>query len=122
MKTLPVCDKCKQTVSLNEGMLSVFYKEVQGHEEKVKLYEQKHTEKSGIQITSLKSLLEYPDAVKWHWGHPKCMPDSMYEIEISRFDNVDKALDWTLHLMEKDWFASTNWRETVERFYDLPNA
>lgn len=59
----------------------------------------------------------------WLWSHGKCRRRrNLYQIDAERFDTLGKALDWTLHLSEKMWFRLSDWRETVKRFYDVPNA
>lgn len=64
-----------------------------------------------------------PDIEKWLWSHARCSPDAnVVWIEAERFDTLGKMFDHTLHLAEKLWYQATNWRETVLRFYDLPDA
>lgn len=43
--------------------------------------------------------------------HTEVFPESGYFFETSRIDTIPKALDWTLHLLEKGWLQHTNWDE-----------
>jgi hypothetical protein len=112
-KKWPPCDVCGQAVRLSEGMLGVDKAELERFETKNAKWEQEHPG----DIIKYEEIMTSPESVKWHWGHVRCIPDTMYEIEANSFGTVSKALGWTLHLMEKDWVSNTNWNETVRRFH-----
>ena len=64
-----------------------------------------------------------PQSAKWQWGHQACIPDDGgYSINADRFDSLGKALDFTLHMMEKTWFQYTDWTALVRRVHDVPDA
>ena len=62
------------------------------------------------------------DAIQWHWGHEKCLPESRYVVIAKKFDNVSQLVDWTYQLLNDALVTKTNWRETIRRFYQLPAA
>lgn len=41
--------------------------------------------------------------------HAGKFPEGGYYFETSRIDTHAKALDWTLHLLEKGWLQNTDW-------------
>lgn len=43
-----------------------------------------------------------------------------YQIEEERISTVSEALEWTLHLAQKNWFLNTNWQETLYRIFKFP--
>ena len=43
--------------------------------------------------------------------HAQKFPETGYFFEAKRINTRAKALDWTLHLLEKGWLQNTNWNE-----------
>lgn len=66
-------------------------------------------------ISNGEGLLYVPDSSRDRWCivHDSCDPtpdDHVYEIPVERIREDVEAIDWTYHLLEKNWFASTGWR------------
>lgn len=120
----PVCMICGQTVSTKEGGLTLYSEELEAFQEAESAWEKAHPSKvEGLgTIIDVSGISAFPDLVRWNYGHSNCIPQGMYWIDYSRFDTVSKALDWTLHLMEKNWISSTNWDETVRLHHKLTDA
>lgn len=59
------------------------------------------------------SLKALPTAARWFAFHRKCDPDiencASYWIEIGRIRTAYAAIEWTIHLNEKNWHAHTDW-------------
>ncbi len=87
------------------------------------LWEQEHDTGERLRTFVLNQLATMPRPVPWVWSHAACALDTNdYEIDADRFDSIGKVLDWTLHLLDKPWFAGVAWMEVVRRFYHLPDA
>ncbi len=89
MKTWPVCDECGGEVIPPDGYLAV----------------------DGDTILDRSGELHH-----WVWGHSGCTPNG-YAIEASRIDSMEKALDWTMHLWSKRWFANTDWHHALQKLF-----
>lgn len=64
-----------------------------------------------IRAETLAHFLASPD-IGWHCYHRRCDPDperTTYWIGSDRLTTIEELLDWTAHLMEKDWIGCTNW-------------
>lgn len=61
-------------------------------------------------------LLDWPAPVSWEAYHWACDPDieaGTYWIEVDRIATYADVLDWTAHLMEKNWFNETDWSDLL---------
>lgn len=117
----PVCQYCGKSVSTAQGVLVVYGHEISEYEKLFKEWGKSYPRtETGSRLITSRELADLPHMVDWHWGHSDCVQDGvMYEITYDRFDNVEKVLNWTLHLMEKNWLEHTRWREAVLAHYQL---
>ena len=46
-------------------------------------------------------------------GDNEPLDNAAYAIELNRADTWQKLMDWTIHLMEKNWFPYTNWSQIM---------
>jgi len=124
VKRWPLCQVCGKPVSTEQGILTIYNKELHQYEEQHKEWEKRHPrdEDGLLGILTTVDLAEFPRLVDWHWGHARCLSEGMYEISYDRFDTVAKALSWTLHLMEKDWFGFHRWEAAVRAHHKVPSA
>jgi hypothetical protein len=105
---------CGQEVEMKDGILSISFKEIRDIQEREAAWKKAHPGP----VLEVREVLAFPSRVQWTWHHCKCsVKGSSYEIEGKRFDTVEKALHWTIHLMGKNWFQFTNWRSVIARFY-----
>ncbi len=122
-KQWPPCEACGEAVTTEGGFLVIRKEEMDKYEADLAHWEQEHPkDPDGSRLLSSSDLLDHPSHVHWHWGHVGCMPEGMYGIEAVSIDSVAKALDWTLHLMQKAWFPYTDWRDSVRRLHVVPSA
>ena len=123
VKKWPPCQICGKNVTTAKGVITIYREDIHQYEKLYSEWETKHPkDKNGSRVLSSADLSELPHFVSWHWGHSKCLKDGMYEITYDRFDTTGKALSWTVHMMEKNWLSSTNWRTMVHAHYKLPDA
>ena len=123
---LPPCDLCGRAVPIVQGRLLLKEDDVNRYwtqqleiETSRDLPEATREPAKGPE-SHAKQLSLGPDAIRWHWGHEHCLPDSRYVIVAGRFETSDQLLDWTYQLLNDALVARTNWRETVRRFYHIP--
>jgi hypothetical protein len=119
----PLCDKCGGAVTTGEGVIAIGNADLLGAMESWRAWEKVHGE-----IVSLDELLAGPEPVRWQWGHDRCISsedsytEDSYTIDPGRFDSLGKALDQTLHMMEKTWLQYTDWISFVRRVHHVPNG
>ena len=105
-KGWPPCDRCGKPVNRRSGVLSI---------------EPPEPSETRSGPVELRDLARQELCREWLWSHGRCRPRrNLYWIEAEQFDTLDKVLDWTLHLAEKNWYQATNWQGTVRRFYNVP--
>ncbi len=111
---LPNCEVCGKSVAEKEGILSISFRDVREVQEGEREWRKVHPGP----ILTPKDLMSLPSSVRWVWHHASCSIDgASYEIEGESLDTHEKALHWTIHLMEKKWFHFTDWRGVIEKFY-----
>ncbi len=123
---LPPCDLCGRAVPIDQGRLLLKEDDVNRYwtqqlemENSRNLLDETQEPVVGPESNAKQRSLG-PDAIRWHWGHEHCLPDSRYVIIAGRFENSDQLLDWTYQLLNDALVVRTNWRETVRRFYHIP--
>jgi len=118
-----VC-QCGGIVSGATGQLSLDTRLAADRLRGVELWRAEHRSSPDLpEIMSHSALVSMPVPAEWCWSHDDCAPArNDYEIEASRLDDVGKVLDWTLHLMTKNWFDAIAWEHAVRRLYNLPMA
>ena len=108
------CDVCGKSVELKDGVLSVSLRSAREVQDKEEKWKRTHPGP----ILTVGDVIAFPPSVSWIWHHISCeVEDSSYEIEGDRLDTHEKALHWTLHLMDKNWFRFTDWHSVIERFF-----
>ena len=97
-----------------DAALFISFKDIQETQDRVTAWRAKHTEP----ILSAGDIMTFPDRLPWKWAHYGCDDSTgVYQIEGDRFNSLQKAIAWTLHLMTKNWFEFTDWASTVRRFF-----
>jgi hypothetical protein len=120
-----LCDGCGEPATPRESVLAVDYDAINDYEEvKARWKAQHEPDDQRYRVITAAQLMEYPHAVRWWWGHVRCVPfNRYYDIDAERMQTLDELMSWTLHLMgtKSAWFRHTNWEVTVRRLYALPN-
>ena len=108
------CDVCGEAIELKAGYLTVSYVEIDAHRKALQQWKDEHPG----HIHTADELLEIPDSVKWKALHQGCDPEpesNDYWIPLDDCRTDSDLLDWTLHLIRKNWFQTTDWPETVQK-------
>lgn len=108
------CDKC-QDLTGEDGFIILTGEEMNQallcQEAQIASDVATHNE-GGFRALSLIDLMSTPRSGEWTSlckKHSLELPDSGYYFSIDRIQSYADALDWTLHLSEKNWFQFTNW-------------
>jgi hypothetical protein len=114
MELLWDCRECEKIV--NDGWLSLPSVEFHKALDAVSAYEKFGTKNGGSYTVA--ELMKLPDGGSWSVICRECYTEDMegiadYDIALDRIGSYKDALDWTFHLMEKNWFPYTNWEETL---------
>ncbi|WP_328449898.1 hypothetical protein OG780_19415 [Streptomyces sp. NBC_00386] len=116
-----ICDTCKKPIEGASGYLWVDNDKVNTALADAAKWNRKHTipegePLAGGQLFSGADLFDYPEAIQWQAHHHACDPNqdaNAYSIQANRIDTWAELLDWTAHLMEKDWLNHTDWDELL---------
>lgn len=112
-EVLWVCVACKGLVADGEGYLHINYREIASVEQQQAEWDRANP---GPSFTGT-ALMSMPEPACWVVHHTRCDPDidSMdYVIEVERARTAAQLLSWTVHLMDKVWLSSTDWKRVVE--------
>jgi len=63
-------------------------------------------------------LLDHPEQPGWGVHHSKCDPNresGEYWFGVDRCRSYPELIDWTAHLLEKNWFTDTDWPEFLRQ-------
>lgn len=111
-----VCQACGRRVLDDDGYLWAHTGEVNTVQQAARAWEEKHTEPDGSMLVGFKTLLAYPEPACWQTHHEQCDPvpgESHYRIPADKLRTRADLLDWTAHVMEKDWLRRTDWRDVL---------
>lgn len=116
------CDVCKEPVKNGTGYIEADTRTAQAYGRAYVDFEAKEHEKAkasgGWPRVDLEALWDLPDPGAWHVYHRACDPEpdySGYWFAIERCRTQTQLLDWTAHLMEKNWLAWTTWDLFIRR-------
>lgn len=125
-----ICDSCEKDVSgSKQAVIHVPYKDAMKArtEYDEKIWESVDQRKRGEfpKALNLSELLEsLPFEAHWEIHCDECNPhpdddggwcDGCYWIGLERCSTTERLLDWTAHLMGKDWFSATDWNDFIYR-------
>lgn len=107
------CVGCRQPIRDGSGYLTVDHNEIDA----VRAAQAEWKDQHGDGLVNMDELLAYPEAARWRPWHAACDPDPdawrSYTIEIHRLRSLAEIIDWTAHLMEKEWLIDTNWDQVL---------
>lgn len=118
-----VCATCATPVADGTGYLHVDYRDIAA----VQRHEQDCWQPSGpaARVLDLSKVLEGPGPATWRVHHRACDPNpdsNDYWFDVARARTLPQLIDWTAHLLEKDWLPYTNWSLLLRRCAPGVNA
>lgn len=101
------CDTCGRTLTGLDGVIAV------NTAEAYRLTRQAKARENPLAPLDLSQ----PVAEPAHWRAlcDACNPGEGYWFGAYEADTPGELLDWTLHLMSKEWFEYTDWAEFIKR-------
>jgi hypothetical protein len=116
-----LCNVCGQPIKAKTGYLTADWgRALQQYWDAKKRDRQRwnETEARGERFVAfnVSELLDAPGPVSWQALHRDCDPDPErddYWFGVERADTLAKVMNWTAHLMEKNWLPETNWRHLL---------
>lgn len=106
------CAECGQTVRSDDGYLCVDQNAALREHWAAQARKASRDSWERIDLSNL------PDVIHWQVLHRACDPNvdrSDYWIAVERCATAWQLLDWTAHLMEKNWVHQTDWSALIRR-------
>ena len=110
----PECEVCGKAASTKDGYLRITWADINALSRMV------HDEHKRVsRAVKLEHIVGREERPYWQWGHMACLEGDDYWIAADRIDTLEKAMAWTLHLLEKGWFPASDWERAIRRLYDV---
>ncbi|MGW2183645.1 hypothetical protein ACWCXX_37630 [Streptomyces sp. NPDC001732] len=109
-----VCQGCGHRISDDAGYLWAHTAEVNAVQREWKAQHARAADRA--LAMDLVDLLEGPDQARWQATHVGCDPErggSHYRVAAGKLRTRADLLDWTAHLMEKNWLPATDWHDLL---------
>jgi hypothetical protein len=108
-----ICEICRFPIEGDAGAIYVTFTDVNAARARERQERGGAVAVSSIDIVDL--LLE-PGPIHWrtgHYAHPEMHEADSYEIDASRIATWTALAHWTAHMMEKNWFALSDWDDLL---------
>ena len=108
-----ICETCGFPVAGDSGSIYVRLAEVRDTHAADREWHETHPADAAVDIVEL---LTMPGDIHWRTGHDACRADrdeGCYEIDSDRIATWPALARWTAHLMEKNWFALSDWDDLL---------
>lgn len=104
-----ICDSCSRPVANGDGSVFIWFVDL--HDRRRQLAEWERIHGGDSSAVDLADLLTHPDDVQWRIRHYDCEPDDSdgYHIDVEHVRTWRGLVEWTSHLMEKNWLQETTW-------------
>lgn len=113
MDLIAICDRCRKPVEGSDGYIHVSYREIDRQRRERRHFERVARKR---QVLSLVDLDEFPAQARWQVHHDRCDPNrahGCYWFGVERCRTWPQLIEWTAHLMQKDWFCETDWEQVL---------
>jgi hypothetical protein len=107
-----ICGICIFPIGDGTGWLRVTFADIHKHREQRAEYDAYRRDSGEPATLSMLEMLIGPEPIHWRAYHAKCEPEAdqdAYQIDSERICTWRQLAHWTAHLMEKNWFADTDW-------------
>lgn len=104
-----LCGACGFPVADDAGSVYMRFPDLHAHQRQMEDWRRIYGDGSGG--LSLDEVFAHPANVSWLIHHYACEPDeaASYQIGVEQVRTWRQLVEWTSHLMEKNWLAETNW-------------
>lgn len=112
------CSTCGQKISNGAGRLYFHPDETYDYRERVSDW---HSMRKNPHVMTASDFTTYPSSPQWRGVHHQCKPQTAeqygyaYDIDVERICTLADVLEWTAHLMDKDWFADSDWQRVIHQ-------
>lgn len=114
-----MCEVCGQFIKKGAGYIQCPTAELQRYEDEMAAWREEYPDKGpvdGFAPVDWTALFAMPDKAHWTVVHRECDPlpdDDGYWFGTERALSAIDLLQWTAHLMEKDWLDQTDWQRFI---------
>lgn len=108
-----ICETCRFPITGDTGSIYVQFAEVNAKQQADLEWRETHPAGEAIDIVEL---LTMPGEIHWRTGHDACRADrdeGCYEIDSDQIATWPALARWTAHLMDKNWFALSDWDDLL---------
>jgi hypothetical protein len=114
------CEVCHNNIlPIEDGFLYCTLSDIYVHERIRKEFEDKIRKREETEKFVVLSLSDLPEAeqAKWHVLHNDCAATDTgwYWFDMGKGFSYHSLLDWTAHLMGKNWLEDTDWENLIRR-------
>ena len=113
------CDGCGDPIL--SGFVTVRYEDIHAAQHARADWDSKRARRHAGEkflVLTRSDLASMPEDARWHAWHDGCDPHPTgndYWFTVSQVPTFEAVLSWTVHLMEKNWFAATDWGPFLRR-------
>lgn len=108
-----LCQECDLPIPDGEGVLYMLRDDLDDAKTDLELWTVLNP---GTRYTA-RQLISRPEPASWRVVHARCFgvdwQISAYAIEVERVRTYGQLLNWTAHLMDKEWIMLTDWAEII---------
>lgn len=107
------CDGCGDPIL--SGFVAVRYADIEAAGRAQTDWDRRHA--GGLVVVLTRGeMAAMPEPAQWHAWHDDCGPHpGGNEYSFGQPPTFEAVLSWTVHLMEKNWFAATDWGPFLRR-------
>jgi predicted GIY-YIG superfamily endonuclease len=112
-----LCTRCQEPIADGLGYIHVNMRSVFEIEAYWAAAEKRQLE-GGSVFVDISDLRDWPDDAPWMAHHADCDPypeAGDYWFDVKRARTHAQLLNWTAHLMGKDWLKFTDWDDLIQR-------
>jgi len=117
------CQLCGGLIKDGDGYVELPNRERTRHARETSEWEAEHPwPASGFRCLPVSELEKLPREPHWWAIHRGCDPrpeEDGYWFDVGRIRSLAEVIDWTAHLMEKNWFHETDWSRLLYRINRL---
>lgn len=110
------CHICGKPVADEEGCILVRTKDMNDYRNDPA---RKEPGPSGFVIYNAAEMMDLRSPAPWVAEHYDCCEGcgAYYEFDVARIRTLTQVIDWTAHLMQKNWLEETDWPRLLRKVH-----